>query len=143
MQCNSCGNQLAPGAAFCGQCGQSTNSTQLSASQTAQSNYQVSSPGYAQQSSVYQQNQAYPQQWSSPPTTSGKAIASFVLSLFGLSLLAVIFGHIARKEIRNSRGQISGDGLALAGLIIGWISLAALLIFLFFVFVAAAMYSSF
>ena len=65
-------------------------------------------------------------------TTSGKAIASLVLSLlwiYGLgSLLAVIFGHIARTEIKNSKGRLTGGGLALAGLIIGYLSLGAVVI---------------
>jgi hypothetical protein len=55
--------------------------------------------------------------------TSGLAIASLVLSILWLaglgSLLAVIFGLSARKSIRRSHGQVSGGGMALAGLIIG------------------------
>jgi hypothetical protein len=141
MQCNSCGNQLAPGAAFCGQCGQSANSTQVGGGSTPQSSYQAGSAGPVQASPVYQQIPSQQPQWAAAPTTSGKAIASLILALFGISLFAVIFGHIARKEIRNSRGQIGGDGLALAGLIVGWIGLAAYAIVVFFVFVAAAMYS--
>jgi membrane-associated protease RseP (regulator of RpoE activity) len=45
--------------------------------------------------------------------------------LFGLgSLLAVIFGHIARAQIKGSAGAQGGAGLALAGLILGWVGLA-------------------
>ena len=61
-------------------------------------------------------------------TTNGSAIASLVLSVLGLcgigSLLGIIFGHRARREIRQSGGYQGGDGLALAGIIIGWVSLA-------------------
>ena len=57
------------------------------------------------------------------PKTNGMAIASLVFSLVwfvGLgSLLAVIFGLVARKSIKQSRGTQSGDGLAIAGLVIG------------------------
>ena len=43
------------------------------------------------------------------------------LGLFGLGgILAVIFGHVAKNEIKKSGGQISGDGLATAGLILGY-----------------------
>ncbi len=59
----------------------------------------------------------------SPPATNGLAIASLVLSilcLFGIgSVLGIIFGAKARKEIRWSRGNQGGDGLALAGIIVG------------------------
>lgn len=55
------------------------------------------------------------------------AIASLVLGILGTnflfflgSLLAVIFGHIALKQIRESRGGLTGRGLALGGLILGY-----------------------
>jgi hypothetical protein len=60
-------------------------------------------------------------------TTNGSAIVSLVLSVLGLcgigSLLGIIFGHRARREIRQSGGYQGGDGLALAGIIVGYVSL--------------------
>ncbi len=57
--------------------------------------------------------------------TSGKAIASLILSILWLygvgSLVAIFLGHSARTDIRNSNGNITGDGLALAGLVIGYV----------------------
>jgi hypothetical protein len=64
--------------------------------------------------------------------TNGLAIASLVCSLAGLLLLplvlGIVFGFIARSQIKHSHGAQGGGGLALAGIIIsfGW---AALLIF--------------
>ena len=40
------------------------------------------------------------------------------------ALLAVIFGYVAKKEIRNSNGTVIGSGMATWGLVLGWISLA-------------------
>lgn len=68
---------------------------------------------------------------NSPSTrkTSGLAITSLVLGLLGLccpiflSLPAIICGHIARGRIKKSAGAEEGGGLALAGLILGYISL--------------------
>jgi hypothetical protein len=56
--------------------------------------------------------------------TSGLAIASLVFSLIGPigSLPAVICGHIALRKIRKEAG-VQGRGLALAGLIIGYVVL--------------------
>jgi len=45
------------------------------------------------------------------------ALAVFVLPL-PTSILAIVFGHIARGQIRRTGEK--GDGLALAGLILGW-----------------------
>jgi hypothetical protein len=64
-----------------------------------------------------------------PSSTNGLAIASLVLGLVGLCVTgipAVITGHIARSQIKRT-GQ-SGDGLALAGLIIGYVVLGLELI---------------
>jgi hypothetical protein len=36
------------------------------------------------------------------------------------SLAAVITGHMARAEIRRSPETMEGDGLAVAGLVLGW-----------------------
>ncbi|MDG2486446.1 MAG: type II secretion system protein GspG [Roseibacillus sp.] len=58
------------------------------------------------------------------PRTSGLAIASLVCSLTGVSLLAVIFGHIALGKIRQSNGAVEGRGLALAGTIVGYVGFA-------------------
>ncbi len=64
-----------------------------------------------------------------------------MLSLLGLffyitAVGGVICGHIARRQIRE--GNESGDGLALAGLIIGYIILALGVIVIVFVAVAIA-----
>lgn len=65
--------------------------------------------------------------------TDGKATGSLVcgiLSVLCFSFLAgipaIILGHMSRKSIRESMGRLKGDGMALAGLIMGYISLAAI-----------------
>jgi hypothetical protein len=61
---------------------------------------------------------------------NGLAIASLVCSCAGFlffvpGVLGVIFGFIARSQIRQSGGTQGGDGLALAGILVGfaWIGL--------------------
>jgi Domain of unknown function (DUF4190) len=62
--------------------------------------------------------------------TNGMAIASLVLGLLWLggtgSLLAIIFGFIGRGQI-NRRGQ-DGRGMAVTGIVLGFIGLASTLI---------------
>jgi hypothetical protein len=41
-----------------------------------------------------------------------------------LGILAVIFGHIALSKIKRSGGMLGGRGLAIGGLVTGYISLA-------------------
>lgn len=69
--------------------------------------------------------------------TNTMAILSLVFA-FVFSPLAIVFGHMARKQIRMT-GE-DGDGLALAGMIIGYVSVGiALLVLAFLIpFVAIA-----
>lgn len=68
----------------------------------------------------YQVAPAYYQPASA--TTNGLAIGALILSLFLISLPAVILGHISRGQIRRS-GQ-RGDGIAIAGLVFGYLGMA-------------------
>jgi hypothetical protein len=58
---------------------------------------------------------------------SGEATASLILGLLSfipvVGLLAVIFGHLARASIRRSGGRLLGDGMAVFGLALGYLSL--------------------
>jgi hypothetical protein len=74
------------------------------------------------------------QESTAPPavaSTNGYAIASFVLGLVGIfvfplvgSILALIFGYIGRNEIDRSAGTQTGRGLAIAGIVLGWVGVA-------------------
>jgi hypothetical protein len=62
------------------------------------------------------------------PKTNGLAIAALVVSLVSLvscppaGLAAAIMGHISRRQITERREE--GAGMALAGIVIGWIGVA-------------------
>jgi hypothetical protein len=65
------------------------------------------------------------------PKNCGLAIWSLVLGILGLTCFwlltaipAVICGHIAYSRIKRSAGTLTGDGLALGGLITGYIGIA-------------------
>ncbi|MBX3713761.1 MAG: DUF4190 domain-containing protein [Lysobacter sp.] len=73
--------------------------------------------------------------------TSNLAIISLVAGLLGWTLLpflgsigAIITGHMARGEIRRSNGELDGDGFALVGLILGWLSVALWVLGILFIF---------
>lgn len=59
---------------------------------------------------------------------SGKAIASLICGvLFFLipsAIAAVILGHISLSEIRKSAGRLTGEGMAITGLALGYLGLA-------------------
>ena len=67
--------------------------------------------------------------------TVGVAIASLVLGILGLILIgplgsvpAVICGHIALSKIKQSPEFLTGDGMALAGLILGYVQIGLMVI---------------
>jgi hypothetical protein len=70
--------------------------------------------------------------------TDGKAKASMILGILSLfcflgGIPAIILGHMSRANIRQSMGRLKGDGMAVAGLIMGYISVAYTVCMLFIV----------
>jgi galactitol-specific phosphotransferase system IIC component len=62
--------------------------------------------------------------------TSGYAIASLILGIAGFvvfpivpSILAVVFGRKAQEELRRNP-TLGGEGLATAGIVLGWVGIA-------------------
>ena len=77
------------------------------------------------------------------PRTNGKAIAALACGIGGLfvfpaSIAAVVFGHIARREIQQT-GQ-AGSGMATAGLILGYVTMVlGILLIVAFIFAVLAL----
>ena len=65
-----------------------------------------------------------------PSKTNGMAIASLVLGIVWLwwlgSVLALVFGYVGKSQIDRSGGRETGRGMAVAGIVLGWIGVAVL-----------------
>jgi hypothetical protein len=108
MFCPNCGTENAEGSATCQSCGTSLT---------------PAAPQPPSQATVR------------PAPTSGLATASLIFGILGLTLLptlgsvvAVILGYMARSEINSSAGQLEGNSLATAGLVLGYIGLGLALL---------------
>jgi len=116
--CPKCGTTLAENSRFCFNCG-------YSASQVQPGGLSVPPPtGSAALPASY--NAAAP---FGPAQTSGKAIASLVcgiINVFPLFIVAIVLGHISLSEIKKSGGRIKGEGLAIAGLVMGYLGILAI-----------------
>lgn len=97
--CMRCGNSIDDQDQFCRKCG-------------------------AQASALAAPASVNPTIPAGPAQTSGKAIASLVCGLLFFVpfafVAAVIFGHLGLSEIRKSAGRLKADGLAIAGLVLGY-----------------------
>ncbi len=104
--CAGCGNSLSNADTFCAICGRSVSAT---------SAIPQLDPGIA---------------FGLAPETSGKAIFSLICGIFGIfppaAIVAVIFGHLSMSEIRRSAGRLTGKGLAIAGLVLGYLGVVFL-----------------
>ena len=70
--------------------------------------------------------------------TSSLAIVSLVSGILGWtvvpwlgSIVAIITGHMARAEIRRNMDTMEGDGIAIAGLVLGWLSIGLTVLAIF------------
>jgi type II secretory pathway pseudopilin PulG len=98
--CEKCGNSLTAEDKFCRVCGGTV-------------------PGAFPAPPI-----GVPPTGGAPAETSGKAIASLVCGLLFFIPLAfiaaIVFGHIALSEIKRSAGRLKGEGMAIAGLVFGY-----------------------
>jgi len=112
MFCSKCGSQVADSVKFCSNCGAPATDTTAATAPPV-----IAAPTTTTYAPVGTEQ------------TSGKAVASLIcgiINIFPLSLAAIILGHISLSEIGKSAGRIKGRGLAIAGLILGYLGLVAI-----------------
>ncbi|MDI6840157.1 MAG: DUF4190 domain-containing protein [bacterium] len=82
---------------------------------------------------------------------SGRAIASLVCGIlsifmpgvgFVLGILGIVFGAVARSEIRRSEGKLRGEGMAVAGLVCGIVGLATTVFWLSILRIIGSLFKS-
>jgi hypothetical protein len=76
-----------------------------------------------------------------PAVTDSKATGALVCGIVGLLLCGVVLGPVAiylgtqaKKEIRSSNGQLKGEGLATAGIVMGVIAVIGFIISIVYLF---------
>ena len=109
MFCALCGAANSNDGRYCGKCG---------AALQGQKDMPPPGAGYG----------APEQSYTGPTETSGKAIGSLLCGLlfflFPIALLAIVLGHLSLGDIRKAAGRITGRGMAIAGLALGYTGMA-------------------
>ncbi len=140
MFCFKCGSTMPDDSKVCPQCATPVENAPAPPPPAAAAppqpvspwlNVPPAQPQYPQGQYSPAQGQPYAQ-----PTTDGQAVASLVLGIVALFLCfsifagipAIILGHLSWSRIRRSMGRLKGEGMAMAGLIMGYISIPWILI---------------
>jgi Domain of unknown function (DUF4190) len=80
--------------------------------------------------------------WARPAATNGLAVASMVCGILWLywlgSILALVFGYVAKSQIDRSHGGQGGRGMATAGIVLGWVGVGFLVLFILLGILGAA-----
>jgi len=136
VNCSKCQRDYNSSNAFCPYCGEKS-AREPGTQATAPAAQPPVPPSYVQPPPP----QMMPQRLA---PSSGKAVASLVLALAGLlvfpivcSVLAIIFGRQAKREILVSEGRLRGKEMADAGFIIGIVGLALYLVLTVVIIVVA------
>jgi hypothetical protein len=146
MNCTTCGTALVAGALFCPNCGSRVPAPSSTGAPTIglPPTYGEPVPPLSQpyDGAPAATPSAVAPQWVAPgsapygvagPPNSTAAVVSLVFGILTWIFLpvigpivAVVAGHMARAEIRRSNGQVGGNGMATAGLVLGYLQIALL-----------------
>jgi type IV pilus assembly protein PilA len=118
--CSRCSSSIQDGVSFCPACGNSLPAV-------------AGSPG-----SRTGVSPSISAAYAGPQQTSGKPIGSFLCGLFcwllPVTVVAIILGHLSLSDIKKSAGRLKGQGLAVAGLVLGYMGV----LFIPFILIIAA-----
>lgn len=148
MVCANCGATSDQGQRFCYNCGARLEPQQATPTLVVPPQNQELPPPAPPQPPTYQ-----PVPGGYAPAVvpnSNLAVISLVSGILSwvvlpliAAIVAIITGHMARNEIRQSGGSLTGDGLALIGMVLGYAQIALIILavcvgIFFFIVVAAA-----
>lgn len=136
MFCSMCGAPNEDDAVFCGNCGAPLDLEETAAEPRGEASEEGVGEEPVEEDMVLEELSIEPPPAPPPPPpprmqtiqTSGMAVASLVMGILGWtvlpllgSILAIVFGYSARNQIRQRPGELEGEGMAMAGLVLGWL----------------------
>ena len=150
MSCLRCGAAITPGSKFCPACGRAVPPEPFApvaagAVAPAPASWTTGGamPGYEPPSSQLNAPDApLPILPATPPRNNGNAVVALVFGCIWYfwigSLIALIFGYIAKNQIDASNGEQKGRAFAIWGIVLGWIGMGILAIIIIALIVSKA-----
>ncbi len=127
MFCAKCGQPMPEQARFCGACGEPAiaEAGAENFQATAGANPAQAVPAAAVAAAPVAATLASGPSGMPTSKSSGKALASMICGIAGFFLIlpaivAIILGHLSLGEIKRSLGRMTGKGMAIAGLVMGY-----------------------
>jgi hypothetical protein len=134
--CLKCGGAVPDGRAICPQCGTAVANAavrSVPARSVPRAAPALTSTGPAHPKLTPEQQRCWDlaQTYAGRPSTDSKAKASMVFGILSVLLFfifagipAIVLGHMSLAKIRRSKGRLTGDEIAMSGLVLGYISIA-------------------
>ncbi len=116
FECPSCGARITGDKKFCDYCGGKLKVSEEKKKSTDVDSQSSQVKPQEHTRTVYIQNEQ--------KTTSGLAVAAFIMSLFGFSLISLIMGIAAKSKISQPDSNLTGGGFAVAAIVISAVQTA-------------------
>lgn len=127
MSCTRCGGPITPSTKFCPACGKAVAPEPASGMPAPPAEPAAGMVGFLPVPRELPGAAPVGPDASIPKPTNGLAVASMVLGIVWIywigSILALIFGYVAKGQIDRSQGRQGGRGMAIAGIVLGWVGI--------------------
>ena len=133
MSCTRCGALITPGSRSCPACGKAVPPERVATAAAVAPAPPAGGAmrGYEPPASPLDAPAVAP---AVLPKNNGFAVVSLSMGIIWYfwigSILALIFGYIAKGQIDASQGQQKGRGFAIAGIVLGWVGVGFLALFI-------------
>ena len=130
MSCTRCGALITPGSRSCPACGNAVPPERVAAAAAIAPTPPSGDAMRGYEPPASPLDAPAPVSPEVPQRTNGFAVVSLSMGIIWYfwigSILALIFGYIAKGQIDASQGQQKGRGFAIAGIVLGWVGVGIL-----------------
>jgi len=140
MSCTRCGALITPGSKSCPACGKAVPPERVATAAAVAPALPAGGAMRGYEPPASPLDAPAPVSPEVPQRTNGFAVVSLSMGIIWYfwigSILALIFGYIAKRQIDALQGRQKGRGFAVAGIVLGWVGIGILAIVIFVMIVS-------